>query len=220
MVVQLVLDPVVREQLFLNQFMSKDSLLIVFVKNPQLGKVKTRLAKEIGSQKALKVYNELLLYTNSIAKEMHTDKVVFYSDHIDKKDSWCNVAYQKRMQTGSNLGERMKNAFKNSFQEGYEKVVLIGSDCIEITESILRKAFLELKCNDVVLGPANDGGYYLIAMNKLHSVLFDGKNWGNKTVLNDTVFDLERLNISYSLLETLSDIDTSDDLIRSGVKII
>jgi uncharacterized protein len=188
-------------------------LLMIFVRNPELGKVKTRLAKTVGDKRALEVYNDLLKYTRDISIKCSSEKAVFYSHFIDDFDGWSNVLYQKFVQEGINdLGVRMQNAFKLAFEKGYNRVVIIGSDCLEISTHDIEEAFFSLEKKDVIVGPAKDGGYYLLGMNKLHLELFKNKTWSSENVLSDTLLDIEKLNLTYHLLDILSDVDYEDDL--------
>jgi rSAM/selenodomain-associated transferase 1 len=144
--------------------MVSENILMVFIKNPVLGKVKTRLAKSIGDEKALHVYHLLLDHTQKTVRRINTDKAVYYSDYINEDDIWKNAEFQKFVQLGDNLGKRMSKAFLESFKMGYKKVVIIGGDCFELNEKIINDAFKILEENEVALGPAKDGGYYLLGM--------------------------------------------------------
>lgn len=193
--------------------MSKE-LLIVFVKNPRLGKVKTRLAESIGDQKALKIYQILLDHTLLVTQNLFMDKTVYYSDFIPANDSWKKAGFSQQIQTGNDLGEKMSNAFRAAFIKGYDKVVLIGSDCYDLEESHLKSAFYQLEKKQVVLGPAVDGGYYLIGMTEHFSDLFKNKKWSSSTVFNDTFTDILNQNLTAYKLHELSDIDDLKDLIK------
>jgi len=185
---------------------------MVFVKNPELGKVKTRLAKTMGDERALEVYKELLQHTSNVANKVTSDKAVFYSSFIDKADMWANEAYDKYLQEGNDLGEKMLNAFGLAFQQGYEKIIIIGSDCYELAPEIVEQAFVRLEEKDVVIGPAKDGGYYLLGMKSLYMKLFSNKPWSTENVLVDTLLDVKEMGLNYELLETLSDVDHETDL--------
>ncbi len=185
---------------------------MVFIKNPVLGKVKTRLAKTIGEEKALNVYKMLLDHTHKVAKRVNTDKAVFYSDFINSDDVWKKDKFQQFIQNGNDLGDRMSNAFLKVFNMGYKKVVIIGSDCFDLNEDIISEAFSILEEHEVVIGPAKDGGYYLLGMKSHHEQLFKNKAWSTENVLLDTLLDLSNLNLSFKLLPTLSDIDQEKDL--------
>ena len=192
--------------------MTENDRLIIFVKNPEIGRVKTRLAKIIGDEQALSIYQKLLLYTKEITKGLNADKAVYYSEHIDNNDLWDNMLFSKHLQRGDDLGERMQNAFAEAFAQGKERVIIIGSDCLELETYMIKEAFAVLESNDVVLGPAKDGGYYLIGMTAFLPTLFEDKNWSTDDLLMDTISDLKKMNAKYYLLKTLNDIDTIEDL--------
>jgi len=189
--------------------MSKN-LLIIFTRNPELGKVKTRLAKTIGDKNALTIYKTLLDKTEKTIRALNCDKAVYYSLKIRENDIWDTSIYQKYQQHGDHLGERMHNAFAEAFSNNYDKITIIGSDLFDINQNHINEAFKALNNNDIVIGPAHDGGYYLLAMKSLYSQIFKNKKWGASTVFKDTITDLK--NESIHLLETLNDIDIYDDL--------
>jgi len=191
--------------------MSKE-LLIVFVKNIKLGKVKTRLAKAIGDEGAFQVYKHLVELTEKAIEGVNTTKHVYFSDSIiDEK--WQKTS--KFVQKGADLGEKMKNSFKNGQKQGFSKIVLIGSDLPKISPEIIQKGFDELEKNEVVFGPAEDGGYYLVGMTKAHFCIFENKVWSTDSLLEETLAELNEKKIQYSLLEMLNDIDTVEDLRKS-----
>jgi uncharacterized protein len=191
---------------------TENDRLIIFVKNPEIGRVKTRLAKTIGDEQALSIYQKLLLYTKEITKGLNADKSVYYSEHIENNDLWDNMLFSKHLQRGDDLGERMQNAFADAFAQGKERVIIIGSDCLELETYMIKEAFAVLENNDVVLGPAKDGGYYMIGMTAFLPTLFEDKNWSTDDLLMDTILDLKKMNAKYYLLKTLNDIDTIEDL--------
>jgi rSAM/selenodomain-associated transferase 1 len=186
------------------------NLLLIFTRNPELGKVKTRLAKTIGDEAALDIYKFLLEHTKQVTQNLSCDKAVYYSVKVRENDIWDATTYQKHQQEGSDLGVRMLNAFQQAFSRGYEKVVIIGSDLPDVTSEHINNAFEKLSSNDVVMGPAEDGGYYLLGIKKLHANIFQHKDWGTSTVRKDTLNDLQ--NESVHLLETLNDVDVFDDI--------
>lgn len=192
-----------------------DCLLLIFIRNPELGKCKTRLARKIGNENALEVYKALLNHTVKITKDIQFDKAIYYSVKVRKNDMWDEDIYLKFEQKGSDLGERMLNAFKDSFYSGYKRVVIAGSDILDLNKEHLEKAFHLLKSNDVVIGPAEDGGYYLLGMNQLHSTIFLDKKWGTPSVLKDTIKELK--NHKVELLEVLNDIDTYSDMHKHSI---
>lgn len=190
--------------------MNKRNLVIIFIRNPVLGKVKTRLSKSVGNSTALKIYQILLKKTKQATQELPCDRAVFYSDKIVQNDLWSTPLYQKEIQIGSDLGARMKHAFQISFEKKYEKVVLIGSDVYNLDPSLIEKAFEELTQNEVVIGPAADGGYYLIGLKKVHPRIFKNKSWGTPSVRRDTLKDLEKVDVY--LLPSMNDIDVIEDI--------
>lgn len=192
--------------------MQQNKALIIFTRDAVLGKVKTRLAKEIGDETTLKIYKKLLQHTKEVSIDIQAAKFIFYTDTINTNDLWT-APYIKKEQHGSDLGLRMYNAIQEILNLGYKKVVLIGSDNMEITQTIIAKAFEKLASNNYVLGPALDGGYYLIGCTTNNKKLFLNKNWSTSTVLEDTLNDLK--NVPYYLLKTLNDIDTIHDLKNS-----
>lgn len=197
--------------------------LIIFVKNKIAGKVKTRLAAGIGPEKAMEVYDQLLDHTHKTTRCLACDKIVYFSEKIENDSIWGDGNYQLSQQSGPELGQRMLNAFNARFAQGAEKVIIIGSDTFEISEDILKEAFRALDRKDVVIGPAKDGGYYLLGMKELQPELFHNKAWSTESVCSQTIEDLKRLNLSYSLLPILNDIDHKEDWLayqqkRMGVK--
>ncbi|MDZ4847332.1 MAG: TIGR04282 family arsenosugar biosynthesis glycosyltransferase [Chitinophagales bacterium] len=188
------------------------SALLIFMKNPVLGKVKTRLAKTIGEAKALEVYHLLLEHTFKITTSVSCDKFIFYSDHVEQNDNWGKNGHHQELQEGNDLGERMQNAFSHVFVQDYDKAIIIGSDCYELTSEMIEKAFNALDTRDAVIGPAKDGGYYLLGMKSMHSQLFESKRWSTDSVLQETVNDIQKMKLKLVMLETLNDIDEVDDL--------
>ncbi len=184
-------------------------LIIVFVKNIKLGKVKTRLAKTIGDQAAFEVYKELVEVTEKATNSTDTDTRIYFSDVVIE-DKWKGG--YKAVQKGNNLGERMKHAFKKGFDDGYERIVLIGSDLPDINSEHLKNGLQAMLYNDVVFGPAIDGGYYLIGLSELKDFVFDNKPWSQSNLLDITLKELKQKNITFQLLRPLNDIDTFEDL--------
>lgn len=192
----------------------KNNALLIFTRNPELGKVKTRLAKTIGDEKALEIYKDLLLHTMKVTKNLDCDKFVFYDKRIENNDSWTGILYKKRIQSGADLGARMQDAFQQLFELGYQNCIIVGSDLFDLQEYHINKAFTKLKFNDAVIGPAEDGGYYLLGLKKVIPSLFLNKSWGTAAVLPDTLKDLANYKIEFT--ETLNDIDTFEDLEKSS----
>lgn len=190
--------------------MKSKNLIITFTRNPELGKVKSRLAKDIGENAALEVYIKLLEHTEHVLSQIECDRAVYYSVKVRENDIWNAALYQKHQQFGDDLGMRMCNAFKNGFSNNYEKIVIIGSDLYDLQPKHINKAFKALNTNDIVIGPAEDGGYYLLGMKTLHQELFENKKWGTETVYKDTIKKLNTKKLY--VLEILNDIDYAVDL--------
>lgn len=186
--------------------------LLLFVKNTELGKVKTRLAKTIGNEKALFIYKALLQHTRKTAVQVKAQRKVYYSAYIDSNDEFESDFFEKRIQVQDDLGMKMYAAFKDSFGERADKVLLIGSDCYEINAKIIEDAFIALDKSDYVVGPAHDGGYYLIGMKTLNKSIFEDMVWSTSNVLLDTILEIKKQNKSYFLMPTLTDVDHEEDL--------
>lgn len=170
--------------------------------------MKTRLASTIGDKKALEIYFKLIEYTLAQTKEVNSVKNIFYSSFIQDNYS-ADFFY---LQEGVDLGEKMMNAFEKCFNHGAEKVIIIGTDCAEIKSTTFDAAFEKLNEKDVVIGPAKDGGYYLLGMKKMHSNLFQNMNWSTDEVYQSTINKLDKQNVSYHSLPILTDIDNEEDL--------
>ena len=153
-----------------------NNLLIIFTRNPELGKCKTRLASVIGDAAALAIYTFLIEHTVGITKSLKVDKQVHYSQNVHHNDLWNDATYSKKKQQGSDLGERMNYAFKQGFDEGYKNIIIIGSDIYDLIQLDIEKAFTMLEHNNYVLGPAADGGYYLLGMRRLNETIFRNKD--------------------------------------------
>lgn len=185
-------------------------LIIVFVRNPELGRVKTRLAKSIGDQAALETYKILSKHTSKIISEIDSDQLIFYSDKIQDNDVWTATNCKKQIQTKGDLGQKMLAAFQYGFSLGYQKILIIGSDLYSLRPKHIESAFEQLENYDLVIGPALDGGYYLLGLNFIISKIFKQKQWSTSSVLKETLSDLKEFNVN--LLEPLNDIDTYEDL--------
>ena len=193
------------------------NVLLIFVKNPEPGRVKTRLAETVGEERALEIYYELLRYTRSVAasaaERAGLNLQVWYSRFIPDKDLWSEheAGFAQKKQRGDNLGERMRAAFEEAFSSGYEKVVIIGSDCGELGRDILTESYNKLDRTDLVIGPSQDGGYYLLGMKKLHGSLFRDIDWSTEQVFEQTMDRAEELGLSMAELPMLNDVDTEED---------
>jgi hypothetical protein len=193
-----------------------DRLLMIFVKNLIPGMVKTRIAEDIGIDKALDVYMELVHQTHKVSKKVSADKAVFYSEYVEIEDIWSNGDFEPKVQKGHTLGEKMSNAFDEAF-DSYNKVVIIGSDCYELTTKIIHEAFEQLEEHDVVVGPAKDGGYYLLGMNAFFPQLFENKEYSTDRVFDELMEETQSLSLSCYQLPQLSDVDTVEDMKAAGL---
>ncbi len=187
-----------------------DRLLLIFARNPEPGKCKTRLAEDIGDEAALEIYRFLLRHTASMTSELPVDKRVCYADAIWENDIWDPRIYQKRLQRGNDLGQRMHLSFQEGFADGYRKVIIIGTDLYDLDQADLEQAFKALDNADYVLGPARDGGYYLLGMKRPDELIFRNKSWGSDRVLSQTLEDLRDEKVV--LLPEKNDIDVLDDI--------
>ena len=190
--------------------------LIIFIKNPALGKVKTRLAKTVGNEKALDIYLQLTEITRKNAQILRrVNRVVFYSDFHNPDDEWANEAFQKHVQAGDDLGERMFNAFADVLKTN-ENAVIIGSDCPTLTAEILELAFEKLATNDFVIGPSTDGGYYLLGFgkNNLTDFVFKNMDWSTDKVLSTTLLRIKEQTKTVFLLPELTDVDEEKDWVK------
>jgi uncharacterized protein len=190
-----------------------ENAVIIFIKNPVPGKVKTRLAAAIGNDKALNIYLDLIVHTLRTVENVSADRYVYFADEIDTSIGQ-NAAFKKAVQSGADLGERIENAFSDVLNNSYRKALIIGTDCPGISPEIIQSAFNRLTDTDVVIGPAADGGYYLLGMKALHSSLFDNIKWSTSSVLQTTVERCMQNNLRYQLLEELNDIDEEKDLVH------
>lgn len=187
--------------------------LIVFMKNPVAGKVKTRLAASIGDEKALSIYLQLLDINKANIKKINADIYWFINEapHQDFKTYFFETKDNIILQEGENLGEKMSNAFQTLFGKGYNSIAIMGTDCPSLNNSIIDSAFDSIQDYDFCIGPAEDGGYYILAMNAFESTVFTDMQWSTESVLNKTLERVEKAGKTYVLLETLSDIDNEAD---------
>ncbi|HQV40310.1 MAG TPA: TIGR04282 family arsenosugar biosynthesis glycosyltransferase [Flavobacteriales bacterium] len=197
--------------------MNSRPLLLVFLRAPVLGKVKTRLAATLGKERALVIYKRLLQHTIEEGAKLGVDRQAWYSDDIPPNEPCAVLGYSVHQQIGADLGERMQRAFDNGFVNGHGPIIIIGTDLPQLSEALLREALKALGTHDAVIGPANDGGYYLLGLRKPCAELFQGKTWSTDTVFKRTTEDLERLGRTWEALPELIDIDTEADLEATGL---
>lgn len=193
------------------------SLYGILMKFPAPGRVKTRLAREIGAESAAELYR---LITEKIMENTHPgdssyERIVFYTPE-NMKDEFGKWFPGETLlpQRGNDLGEIMANSLRDLFDSGAAKAVITGSDIPSLDRDVVGQAFMELDYADVAVGPAADGGYYLIGMKALHEDIFRGIPWGSGTVFHETVSAIGRLGLTYRTVSPLSDLDTVEDLHR------
>ena len=189
--------------------------LIIFVRNPVLGKVKTRLAATIGDEKALDIYKQLLQHTFNICSQVKAEKYIFYHEEIMEDDIWNAADFYKRLQVSTDLGDKMKAAFQELFNAGYKKIIIIGSDCLQLSPAIIESGYSMLQEKDAVIGPAKDGGYYLLGLRAMHEFIFENKKWSTASVFSQTLAELKQHHLSTGLLPELTDVDTEKDWLKS-----
>ena len=193
-----------------------DSCILFFVKLPEKGSVKTRLAKDLGHGFVQTLYRNFVLdLLETLAKVKWPIIIYFHPPGSGNAVSkWLGKNYTYAPQKGVDLGERMKNAFADAFADGFSKAILIGSDLPDLQNVVLDVAFSALDLNDSVIGPAYDGGYYLIGFrnNSFLPEVFKGISWGTDTVLKDTLKILREKNYRAHFLPELRDVDTIEDL--------
>ncbi len=192
---------------------------VVFVKTPVPGRVKTRLARDIGNEAACALYRRMTNHAIGQVVASGFPLVVCYDGVSDElPDDWRQPAWSVIPQTGTDLGQRMAAAFCALFSDAVEHVVLIGSDIPGIDAAYLHQAFSQLDDHDLVIGPATDGGYCLIGFRQqsFTPVLFEGIPWSTDQVLHLTLQSALKEGLNVGLLQELSDVDTVDDL-RSGI---
>jgi uncharacterized protein len=190
--------------------------LHIFVKNPRLGYVKTRLAATVGDEEALQVYFFLLKKTREAALAASAQRLLWYSDEATPDDDWAATQFDKRVQRATpDLGARMRHAFEVGFAEGATSALIIGSDCPTLTGALLDEAFDRLQRHEAVIGPVADGGYYLLGMTHLIPELFEDVAWSTESVLPTTLERLQAGGHSYALLPLLHDVDNEADWVRA-----
>ncbi|PRY87208.1 TIGR04282 family arsenosugar biosynthesis glycosyltransferase [Mongoliibacter ruber] len=196
-----------------NMDRNSNNAVIVFQKNLILGKVKTRLAKTIGNEAALDIYRSLINITYSELSQLKdVDILVYLSDYVEELPfDIKGKNYKIFAQKGSDLGDRMKNAFEETLANGYQKCVIIGTDCPDLSMKEIQQAIDHLATHDVVFGPAEDGGYYLLGKKEILPFLMQNINWSTSEVLATSIERLKNEKLSYKLLEKLGDIDTEKD---------
>ncbi|HTI73286.1 MAG TPA: TIGR04282 family arsenosugar biosynthesis glycosyltransferase [Candidatus Limnocylindria bacterium] len=186
--------------------------ILLFLKAPRLGFVKTRLAKDLGPAGALSAYRQMLQATVEVLCPFPNVALRYTpDDSTDEVGSWAKPGWRLEPQGDGDLGERLTRAFADAFANGANPVVAIGSDCPYVSAADLREAQDLLQTNDVVLGPAVDGGYWLIGTRRALPQLFEGIDWSTERVFEQTCRAANVAGLTVARLRTLSDVDTSED---------
>ncbi|MFH1744276.1 MAG: TIGR04283 family arsenosugar biosynthesis glycosyltransferase [bacterium] len=191
--------------------------LIIFTRYPEPGKTKTRLIPALGPEGAADLQRQMTCHTLNTARALSqcspvSIQVYFEGGDEDRMRDWLGADIRCRPQHSGDLGERMLHAFEEAFAEGMKRVVIMGTDCPGITVNLIQQAFREVPGSDVVLGPAKDGGYYLICLKRAIPELFVGIPWGTEEVLNRTERIARDLGLTVACLGPLDDIDRPEDL--------
>ena len=193
-----------------------DERLLIFTKNPILGTAKTRIGKVKGDVVALDIYRRLLKYTRDLVISLDVKKIVFFNQFIEEDGIWSDKSFGRKLQVEGDLGMKMSTAIMNEFSEGAQKVIIIGSDCADLCENDITRAFEQLDSHQVVIGPAVDGGYYLLGMDRYYPELFKNKPWSAENLLEETIAELENNKLGFYLLDEKSDIDYWEDWLKLG----
>ena len=199
--------------------MSRKNLLGFFAKFPEPGQVKTRLANDIGTGPAAAFYRRIAEYVLKRTTPLDSGylRIVFYTPDALRQDFEDWLGNEKlRVQKGADVGERMANALDEMFGMGAEKAIVVGSDIPGLHREIIDRAFRSLDSADIVLGPAMDGGYYLIGMKATHPEIFLNVDWGTGEVFSQTVLVIKKMGLSYDTVETLFDVDSLEDFLKAG----
>lgn len=187
--------------------------LIIFTRYPEPGKTKTRLIPALGESGAAQLHRRMADYTVEQARSLTCAIEVWYVGGTKElMQDWLGTDLLYQEQPTGDLGDRMCAAFRSAFDQGYQSVMIIGSDCPGVTTALLARGFAELQNQVVAIGPAIDGGYYLIGLQRLVPELFQGIIWSTATVFSETMAIADRLQLPTYLLPSLPDIDLPADL--------
>ncbi len=198
---------------------SGKNAVIILARNLEAGKVKTRLAKTLGNDFALQFYKlcseKIFEESKKLIAEDITVHLFYAGEQTDRQlIDRAGFPFSIYRQQGDNLGSRMKNAFNKIFNENAAKAIIIGTDVPDLDSGFIIDAFNMLDTNDAVIGPAADGGYYLLGLKRPFDVLFDKIAWSTGSVFNNTVMKMRKSKIKYRIMPELNDIDTVEDLMR------
>jgi uncharacterized protein len=196
--------------------MSIRPTILVFLKYPKAGQVKTRLAKDIGAVEAMRVYENLVAHQLAqIPTSWNVE--IYYHGTEDEKEmlNWLGSGYNYFPQVDGDLGVKLESAFAESFSRGARVCIAIGGDCPYLGEEILIRAVQILEVGDMVIGPATDGGYYLIGMPRFLKGIFDNVEWSCDETLRMTIRNIENKSFKYQLINELEDVDDLESYQRA-----
>lgn len=193
--------------------------LIVFTRYPEPGKTKTRLIPALGERGAADFQRQMTQKAIAQARELHAERPIslevhFNGGNLPLMQDWLGDDLAYRPQVEGDLGVKMASAFQRAFSQGKSGVVIIGSDCPDLDADLLLQSFQFLVRHDLVLGPATDGGYYLIGLRRFIPEIFNGISWSTAAVLRQTVEVAKSMQLAIAYLPTLTDIDRPEDLDR------
>lgn len=196
---------------------NSNNLLIIFMKAPVNGTFKTRLQPQLSQEIITELYKAMGMdLIRNLGHSPNFDLHIYYwpEKKLPEMKKWLGTNVRYVPQKGLDLGERLLDAFEASFSLGYKNVCVIGSDLPTLAEGLVRESFEHLKSFDMVIGPSKDGGYYLIALKELHSILFESISWSTDKVLLQTLNNSSKIGLSVKRMKTENDIDSFEDLKR------
>jgi len=192
--------------------LARPEKLIVFVKAPRPGHVKTRLAETLGAEAACAAYRRLVeTQLHQLSSLPEVELRFAPDDAVAEIQPWLRPSWRARPQGDGDLGRRLRSAFAEAFAAGNKAVVIVGSDCPEVTAADIREAWRELRTFDLVVGPATDGGYWLIGLRQPQPALFEGIRWSSEFVLAETLARARARRQRIQLLRILTDVDTAKE---------
>lgn len=199
------------------QHKSEENCIIIFTRFPEAGHTKTRLIPLLGAEKAALLHKKMAEKIFKECAELSTGKklrieIHYHGGNRKKIEEWIPKSFRSYQQTTGSLGEKLYNAAARGFRSGSKKIVIIGTDCPLMNKKIIDRAFEQLDNSDIVIGPALDGGYYLIGLKDAQRELFKGIDWGTEKVFNQTIAKVQESNKTWFALPILSDIDLPEDL--------
>ncbi|MGB3532599.1 MAG: TIGR04282 family arsenosugar biosynthesis glycosyltransferase [Microcoleaceae cyanobacterium] len=191
--------------------------LIIFTRYPQPGQTKTRLIPALGAVGAAQLHRQMAQKTVNTGRELIQSRSIslevrYTGGSLSQMQNWLGEDLTYNLQGNGDLGDRMNQSFQIGFERKLTAIIIVGTDCIDLNSDILNQAFDTLKQQDLVIGTATDGGYYLMGLRRSIPQLFQDIDWGTERVLEQTLARCQPLNLSIGNLPPLSDIDRPEDL--------